>query len=144
MQTIRYGEADFKLKLAPLMDRTAFDPEIERGVAAILQRVRGEGDAALVEFARTFDKAELTPAQFRVTEDEIAAACREVDARTKQAIRLACRQVKDFARRRLPKACSVISCSLESRVKDRLLPDTGAVRDSTRTARPPASTSTSS
>lgn len=106
MQVIRYGETDFTQKLAPLMDRTAFDPEIERGVAAILERVRHEGDAALVEFARAFDKAELTPAQFRLTEDEIEAACREVDARTKRAIRLACRQVKDFARRRLPKAWS--------------------------------------
>lgn len=106
MQVIRYGEANFAQQLAPLMDRTAFDPEIEKSVAAILHRVRTEGDAALVEFAKTFDRAELTPAQFRVTDAEIVDARAELDSRTKRAIREAVRQVKDFAQQRIPKPWS--------------------------------------
>ena len=48
------------------------------------------------------------------------------------------------APRRVPNAASATSCSLMSSVSVRSLPDTGATRDSVRTARPPASTSTSS
>ena len=43
-----------------------------------------------------------------------------------------------------PKASSATCCSLMSSDRRRLLPETGGVRDSVRTARPPASTSTSS
>ena len=106
MKIIRSGEADFAAQLAPLMNRTAFDPEIERGVAEILQRVRAKGDAALVEYARKFDRADLTPATFRVSASEIESARDELDTRTRKAIRLACRQVKDFAAQRIPKPWS--------------------------------------
>lgn len=106
MQVIRYGEADFAQKLAPLMDRTAFDPEIEKSVAEILHRVRYEGDTALVEFAQTFDHVELTPDRFLVTAAEIAAATDELDSRTRKAIRQAVRQVKEFSEQRIPKPWS--------------------------------------
>jgi histidinol dehydrogenase len=106
MQVIRYGEADFAQKLAPLMDRTAFDPEIEKSVAEILHRVRSEGDSAIVEYARKFDRAELTPDQFLVTDAELVAARDELDARTKRSIRQACKQVKEFAAQRIPKPWS--------------------------------------
>ena len=106
MQVIRYGETDFAQKLAPLMDRTAFDPEIEKSVAEILHRVRTEGDSAVVEYAKTFDRADLTPETFRVTDAEITAACDELSDRTKASIRQACSQVKEFAAQRIPEPWS--------------------------------------
>lgn len=65
--------------------------------------MKTEGDAALVRYAAKFDHAELTPAQFRVTGDEIAAAEKQLPARLKSAIRTALRQVRDFAKLTIPK-----------------------------------------
>jgi histidinol dehydrogenase len=48
-------------------------------VNAIIQRVRTEGDEALVAYTREFDGYEITPAQFLVTEEEFAAAYEQID-----------------------------------------------------------------
>jgi histidinol dehydrogenase len=48
-------------------------------VNAIIQRVRTEGDEALVSYTREFDGYEITPAQFLVTEEEFAAAYEQID-----------------------------------------------------------------
>ncbi|MCK5804465.1 MAG: histidinol dehydrogenase [Lentisphaeria bacterium] len=102
MRILRAADPDFEQQLAPLLNRTAFDPEIERAVAEILQGVRQRGDKALVEYAHTFDNATLTPGEFRVPQDVIDAAGDTLDERTRKAIQRACKQVKDFSAQRLP------------------------------------------
>ena len=48
--------------VAALLDRRpARDPAIERRVAAIVERVRRQGDRALFEYARRFDKLTAAP-----------------------------------------------------------------------------------
>ncbi len=106
MVRISYTQEDFQERLKPLLDRTAFDPEIERSVAAILSEIRTRGDAALVELARKFDGAELTPSQFAVSQDEMQRAAQETPAKVRKAIRTACKQVKNFSAQRLPKPWS--------------------------------------
>ena len=103
MQVIRRSEASLPARLEALFERSAFDPETERSVAAILADVRQRGDAALVEYARTYDRVELTPADFRVTAAEIEAAGALVEPRTRRAIRTAVRQVTAYARAGLPR-----------------------------------------
>jgi histidinol dehydrogenase len=102
MERISYKEADFGSRLRPLLDRTAFDPEIEASVAQILADVRRRGDEALCEYARTFDGAELTPEQFAVSAAEIEEATLATPASVRKAIRMACRQIKNFSSQRLP------------------------------------------
>jgi histidinol dehydrogenase len=104
MEIIRLADGDYEAKLAQLMQRSAFEAEIDRGVAEILAAVRSRGDDALCEFAEKFDKVHLTPAQFRVTAAELAAAEGQIDAATRKAIDVACEQVTVFARARLPEA----------------------------------------
>ncbi len=106
MKIIRHDQPDFEAALAPLFQRTAFDPEIEHSVARILEEVRRRGDAAVAEFAKTFDHVALTPGRFRVSQEEIAAAEQSLPLRARQAIRLACRQVRNYAARQLPRAWS--------------------------------------
>jgi len=48
-------------------------------VQAIVERVREEGDAALVEYTAQFDGFTMTPEQFLVTEEEFAAAYEQID-----------------------------------------------------------------
>lgn len=74
MDIIRLADGGYEAKLAPLMNRSAFDADIDRSVAEILAAVRSRGDAALSEYASRFDHVTLTPVQFQVTADEIAAA----------------------------------------------------------------------
>jgi len=102
MQILRSGDADFNRKLAPLLNRVAFDPQIEAGVATILADVRRRGDAALSDYAQKYDGVSLTPAEFAVSKDEIAAAASQLDPATISAVHLAVAQVRDFARMRLP------------------------------------------
>jgi histidinol dehydrogenase len=65
-----------------------FDPELRRSIAALIDDVRTDGDAAVCRALARFDRIELTPAQLRVSADEIEAASvsPEVDAAIDDAI----------------------------------------------------------
>lgn len=102
-QVIRRNDAAFEQRVQALFSRSAFDHETERAVAAILTAVRERGDAALSEFAQTFDRVTLAPSEFRLPSADLEAAAEQVDRRTKQAIRAAVRNLTAFARRSLPR-----------------------------------------
>lgn len=63
-------------------------------VSAILQRVKAEGDAAVIDYERQFDKADLT--SLAVTEAEFLAAEQLVDSSLKAAITLAHNNIRRF------------------------------------------------
>lgn len=67
---------------------------IEQTVASIIREVRQKGDLALLDYARKFDKADLTT--LLVTSDEIKAAQKQVDEQLKSALRLAAQRITDF------------------------------------------------
>lgn len=71
-------------------------PEQNRTVNEILERVRTEGDAALMRFTAQFDRVELTAAQFRVTEQEIFAAYDKVEPEFVDALRQAAVNIRSF------------------------------------------------
>ena len=48
------------------------DPRVREVTASILERVRRDGDAALVELARRFDSADFETARLRVTPEELS------------------------------------------------------------------------
>jgi len=102
MQVIYSDNPKFKELLAPLQNRHAFSRDVDEAVIAIIEQVRKDGDAALVEFARKFDKAELTPDRFRVTDAEIEEASAQVSEETKTAIRTAVANVSTFSAKRVP------------------------------------------
>ena len=71
-------------------------------VRPILEAVRARGDAALVEYSRTFDAAEISGLPLRVGDDEIAAAERGLDGRVKDAIRACVDNVRRCHETQLP------------------------------------------
>ena len=80
-----------------------FPPEAEKAAAEIIADVRANGDAALVKYAKKFDRTDLTPEQFRVTPEELAAAGKKLSAGDRKAIKTALAQVQAFAKLTKPR-----------------------------------------
>jgi histidinol dehydrogenase len=104
MEIIRYNDADFAARVAGLGQRTGFDPGLQQAVARILARVRRHGDTALVEYARRFDGVDLSSAEFAVSAVEIEAAGKALSPALRRAIRVAARQVREYARQQRPES----------------------------------------
>lgn len=75
------------------------DRSLTEKVSAIIERVKTEGDTALRAFSHQFDK--VVPAQFEVSEQEIAEALEGMDAQTRRDSEFAINQVRRFAQAQL-------------------------------------------
>jgi histidinol dehydrogenase len=93
-------EDGFKALLAVKREQAA---DINDTVAAIIVRVRDEGDAALAEFTLSFDQLDLGTTGLKVIAAEIAASRAKVDRKTLDALKLAHDRILDHHRRQLPK-----------------------------------------
>jgi histidinol dehydrogenase len=101
MKLLRGGEA--AQAVASLAHRYAsFDPAVESAVAAIVQRVRSGGDAALLEYARRFDGL-AEGAAMRVPPRELKAAVSKVSKDFIRAIEAAAKNIRQFAEWQLPR-----------------------------------------
>jgi histidinol dehydrogenase len=80
------------------------DPAVYDNVRTILGDVRDRGDAALLEYTRKFDGAELTPETLRVSPEEIAGAEMSVDGHFMDALNRAIRQIENFHKNQLRKS----------------------------------------
>ncbi len=76
--------------------------DVNDAVAAIIAKVRAEGDGALVELTQRFDGLDLRAAGIRVGAAEIAAARAKVDAKTLAALELAHARILAHHKRQLP------------------------------------------
>lgn len=79
-----------KLLKRPVLE----DREVDSQVLPIIQDVRKRGDAALFEYTRKFDKADLD--SLEVAEEEFAEAIRLVDGDLKRAIQIAIKNIETF------------------------------------------------
>lgn len=68
----------------------------EAAVAEILNRVRLEGDRALFDYTREFDKSEITKETIRVTEEEIQEAYDAVDPALVDVIKKALVNIRSY------------------------------------------------
>ena len=88
------------------------DRSLTEKVSAIIERVKTEGDTALRAFSQQFDK--VVPAQFEVSEQEIAEALEGMDAQTRRDSEFAINQVRRFAQAQLatmqPLEVETLSC----------------------------------
>lgn len=75
------------------------DRSLTEKVSAIIERVKTEGDTALRAFSQQFDK--VVPAQFELSEQEIAEALEGMDAQTRRDSEFAINQVRRFAQAQL-------------------------------------------
>jgi histidinol dehydrogenase len=101
MKLLRGGEA--AQAVASLADRYAsFDPAVAQAVAAIVNKVRSGGDAALLGYAKKFDGL-AAGAPVRVPAKELKAAVGMVSAEFIRAIETAAKNIRNFAEWQLPR-----------------------------------------
>ena len=73
----------------------------EDAVTTILAKVRAEGDAALFEYTKEFDKVDVTKETIRVTQEEIDEAYKLVDPSLIDVIRKALVNIRSFHEKQL-------------------------------------------
>src|SRR5690242_18179016 len=96
-------DPSFDVAFARLLDEAREASEdVDAVVKAILADVRQRGDAAVADCTRRYDRVELTPAQFRVTDAEIDRAVAACKRDTLDALALAAARIEAFHRRQLP------------------------------------------
>jgi histidinol dehydrogenase len=75
-------------------------------VATVLADIRARGDAAVIEYTRQFDRAELSAGSLGIPAAALAAAWKRVPAATKRVLQASHRNVAAFARAGLRKSWS--------------------------------------
>ncbi len=97
MKTVRLNKETKKDLLERLLKRSTNDyGEIEERVAAIIDNVRKNGDKAIFEYARQFDKCELDENSFMVSEDEIEEGASEIDPKLYEVMEKACVNIRSY------------------------------------------------
>jgi histidinol dehydrogenase len=102
---IRIIESSDARRIAALLDREPRrDARVERAVARIVDRVRRDGDRAVLAFARRFDGLVES---VEVSAAEMDAAAARVPRRTREALRTAARNIARVARRQVPRGWTI-------------------------------------
>ncbi len=78
--------------------------EVVRDVALVLAEVEAEGDAAVLRYTRRFDGVDLGPGGMRVSEEEMAAAYRQVDPVWLDALQRSIQRITAFHRCQVPRS----------------------------------------
>jgi histidinol dehydrogenase len=102
LDTIPYPSQDAEDRLARIATRRmGADPVLEKRVLEIIERVKLDGDAALLDFTRQFDAPNLTADRLTVSEDEILTAYEAVDPSFLGILRSAIENIEFFHRQQL-------------------------------------------
>ncbi|MGB3899345.1 MAG: histidinol dehydrogenase [Mesorhizobium sp.] len=102
--TLRRSDADFEQRFAAFLStKREVSADVDAAVRAILARVRAEGDAALVDYTRQFDRADLDSLGIAVSKDAIRKAYAEADPATVEALKLARERIHAHHSRQMPK-----------------------------------------
>ena len=78
------------------------ESDVERAVADIVARVRKEGDAALVDYTRRFDKFDVTRETLAIGKDEIAQARAACKPDQIAALEHAAQRIRSFHEKQIP------------------------------------------
>jgi histidinol dehydrogenase len=101
---LKTADPDFEDRFTSLLAaKRESASDVNDAVAAIIARVRAEGDHALIDLTETYDGLDLRKTGIRVAPAEIAAARGRVDAKTLAALKLAHDRILGHHRRQLPK-----------------------------------------
>ncbi len=101
------GAPDFEARFRAWLETGRDDAnKVDDAVAAIIARVRAEGDDALIDYTMRFDRLALTADRLRITAEEIEAARSGCAADLLAAIDFAATRIEDFHRRQLPEGYS--------------------------------------
>jgi histidinol dehydrogenase len=95
---------DFEQRFAELLGaKREVSQDVDDIVRDIIADVRARGDRALVDLSLRFDKVDFSKTGIRVTDEEIDAAAKAIDAETRTALEFAHDRITAHHRRQLPK-----------------------------------------
>jgi histidinol dehydrogenase len=107
MNLLRHTDRDFAERRSKLSAASSlFDATIEERTRAILRDVQDRGNAALLEFTRRFDGAELLADQLEVSAAEKFNASLSADDELRAAVQAAHRNIERFSKKSLRKRWS--------------------------------------
>ncbi len=102
IRTELYSSDSGRLLHAGLLDRFEdADTDCQSLVTEILERIRLEGDQAVVDYTRQFDAPTLTSDTLRVTEEEFAQAQHGVDKEFRETLQFAVERIRTFHEREM-------------------------------------------
>jgi len=103
MRRFRFSDPGFQTAFSAFVSERRETPEeVDAIVRDVLAAVRAEGVAALLRYAREFDKVELTEATLRVSADEIAEGAAACSAEVRDAIAFAAGRIRAYHERQRP------------------------------------------
>jgi histidinol dehydrogenase len=95
---------DFEQRFTTLLAaKREVSEDVDQAVRGIVGRVRAEGDKALIELSKQFDRIDLDRTGIRVPEAEIEAAAAGIDTETRAALELAHERIRAHHERQMPK-----------------------------------------
>ncbi|TPI26234.1 histidinol dehydrogenase [Mesorhizobium sp. B3-1-6] len=102
--TLRQQDADFEQRFSAfLTTKREVSADVEAVVRGIIERVRAEGDKALIDYTLKFDKADLNALGIAVSKDDIAKAYEAADPATVEALKFARERIRSHHERQRPK-----------------------------------------
>lgn len=119
MKILGYRDADYASFVKRLDRRALPTHDVRDLVGDIIAEVAGQGDKALVAYAKRFDNVELKEKQLFVTSDELAAV--KVAPATRKAVAASLKNIIAFAKRGLRKDWSMLNAE-GARVGERFQP----------------------
>ncbi|MBC2884344.1 histidinol dehydrogenase [Ochrobactrum sp. CM-21-5] len=101
--TLRQTDPDFEKNFSAFLSgKREVSEDVDRAAREIIDRVRREGDSALIDYSRRFDRIDLEKTGIAITEAEIDAAFETAPASTVEALRLAHERIEKHHARQLP------------------------------------------
>ncbi|MEO5321772.1 histidinol dehydrogenase [Mesorhizobium sp. CC13] len=101
--TLRHSDADFEKRFAQfLTTKREVSPDVEATVRAIIDDVRSRGDAALIDYSKKFDRADLATLGIAVSRADIEQAYQDADPETVEALRFARDRIRSHHERQMP------------------------------------------
>ncbi|BBD36491.1 histidinol dehydrogenase [Aminobacter sp. Y103A] len=102
--TLRQSDADFEKRFAAfLTTKREISPDVDATVRAIIDDVRSRGDAALIDYSRKFDRADLGTLGIAVSRADIEQAYKDADPATVEALRFARDRIHSHHARQMPR-----------------------------------------
>jgi len=101
--TLRQSDPDFEARFSAFLStKRESSPDVDATVREIIARVRTEGDAALVDYTKKFDRADLSALGIAVARGDIAAAYEAADPGTIEALKFARDRIRSHHARQKP------------------------------------------
>jgi histidinol dehydrogenase len=100
---LKTTDADFDAAFGRLLTmKREVDADVDAAVAAIIDQVASQGDAAVLELTERFDRVALTPETLAFSEAEIDAAIEQIPLEQRKALDLAADRIRTYHARQKP------------------------------------------